>query len=279
LSNYKEDDLMKESAYCDRIKQKGLDGQFLWELQHGYELSPRESDGILELVKLFYSQSVDYKSGRYQVWVISHDAPAGKPITELKRVSVWVTIDAGPEDLEIYRGHGAVYLRRMRILRVTEQIVDGGGVATQEDLAHLFHVDVRTIRRDLSYLRKEGYQVLTRGVWCDIGRGLSHRVIIVEKYLQNFSYSEIKRQTGHTDKSIKRYVNTFIRVSTLISKGERKAVEIGFYVGISDRLAEEYIQLYDNYIDHDVFGVRLKELIAQNLSRSSYDDKKKEMSA
>lgn len=272
-----EDDLMKDSAQYDRLSHKGLDGQFLWELQHGYELSPRESDGILELVKLFYSQSVDFKSGRYQVWVLSQDAPAGKPIWELKRVSVWVTIDAGSEDVEIYLEHGSVYLRRMRILRVTEQIVDGGGVATQEDLAQLFHVDVRTIRRDLSYLRKEGYQVITRGVWCDIGRGLSHRVLIVEKYLQNFSYSEIKRQTGHTDKSINRYVNTFIRVSTLLSKGERQPLAIGFYVGISDRLAEEYIQLYDSYINHDVFGDRLKELIAQNLSRSSYDEKKKEM--
>lgn len=269
---------MKESAHYARLSHKGLDGQFLWELQHGYELSPRESDGILELVKLFYSQSVDYKSGRYQVCVLSQDAPAGKPVSELKRVSVWVTIDAGSDDVAIYLERGAIYLRRMRILRVTEQIVDGGGVATQEDLAQLFHVDVRTIRRDLAYLRDEGYQIITRGVWCDIGRGLSHRVIIVEKYLQNFSYSEIKRQTGHTDKSIKRYVNTFIRVSTLISKGERKPLAIGFYVGISDRLAEEYLKLYDNYIKHDVFGDRLKELIAQNLSRSSYDDEKKAMS-
>jgi hypothetical protein len=44
---------MKKSAYCDRLKQKGLDGQFLRELQHGYELSPRGSDSILELAKLF----------------------------------------------------------------------------------------------------------------------------------------------------------------------------------------------------------------------------------
>ncbi len=270
---------MKESALCDRLRQKGFDGQFLWELQQGFELSPRESDGILELVKLIYSQDVDYKSGRYQVWVLSQDAPAGKPVSELKRVSVWVTIDGGSEDLEIYQKHGAIHLRRMRILRVTEQIVDGGGVATQEDLAQLFHVDVRTIRRDLAFLRKEGYQVITRGVWCDIGRGLSHRVIIVEKYLQNFSYSEIHRQTGHTDKSIKRYVNTFIRVATLVSKGESNAVEIGFYVGISDRLAEDYIKLYHNYINHDVFGIRLKELIAQNLSRPSYVDQKKLLAA
>jgi hypothetical protein len=259
----------------DRLRQKGLDGQFLWELQHGYELSPRASDGILELVKIVFSQEVDYKSGRYQIWVIAQEEPAGKPVSELKRISIWVTIDAGTEDLEIYQRYGALYLRRMRIFRVTEQIVDGGGVATQEDLAHLFQVDVRTIRRDVAYLRNEGYQVITRGVWCDIGRGLSHRVMIVDKYLQNFSYSEICRQTGHTDKSVKRYVSTFIRVAMLISKGVTNAREIGFYVGISERLAEDYRKLYGDYIVHEVFGPRLEELIAQNLSRSYYAHPKK----
>lgn len=266
---------MKESNQNDRLKQKGLEGQFLWELQYGYELSPRESDGILELVKLIFSQEVEFKAGRFQVWVIAQDEPAGKPVSALKKVSVWVTLDAGSEDLEIYRQYGAIYLRRMRILRVMEQIVDGGGIATQEDLARLFQVDVRTIRRDLAYLRSEGYEVITRGVWCDIGRGISHRVLVVEKYLQNYSYTEICRQTGHSDKAIKRYVNTFIRVATLIAKGVTNDLEIAFYVGISERLAKDYRELYQRYIDHEVFGRRLKELIEQNIARPYYVDPKK----
>jgi hypothetical protein len=266
---------MKDSSQYDRLKQKGLEGQFLWELQYGYELSPRESEGILELVKLVFSQEVEFKAGRVQVWVIAQEEPAGKPVSALKKVSVWVNLDAGSEDLDIYQKYGAIYLRRMRILRVTEQIVDGGGIATQEDLGRLFQVDVRTIRRDLTYLRSEGYEVITRGVWCDIGRGISHRVLVVEKYLQNYSYTEICRQTGHSDKAVKRYVNTFIRVATLIAKGVTNNLEIAFYVGISERLAEDYSKLYHRYIDHEVFGARLKDLIDQNLARPYYVDPKK----
>lgn len=33
---------MTEASIFDRLEEKGLEGQFLWELQHGYELSPRE---------------------------------------------------------------------------------------------------------------------------------------------------------------------------------------------------------------------------------------------
>jgi hypothetical protein len=266
---------MTEASIFDRLEEKGLEGQFLWELQHGYELSPRESEGILEAVKLIFSQQVDFTAGRVQVLVVSQNEPAGKPLSELKKISVWVTLDAGAEDAEIYRSYGAIYLRRMRILRVTEQIVDGGGIATQEDLARLFQVDVRTIRRDLDYLRQQGYEVMTRGVWCDIGRTLSHRVIIVEKYLQNYSYTEICRQTRHSAKAVKRYVNTFARVATLIAKGITHVKEISFYVGISERLAEDYVKLYHQYINHDVFGDRVKELIKQTLARSNYMDQKK----
>ena len=261
---------MTDAQLWDRLKVKGLEGQFLWEMQHGYELSPRLSEGILEAVKLIFSQEVDFKAGRVQVWVIAQGEAAGKSVKDLKKVSVWVTLDAGPEDLEIYRKYGAIYLRRMRILRVTEQIVDSGGVATQEDLARLFQVDTRTIRRDISYLRVEGYEVITRGVWCDIGRTTSHRVIIVEKYLKNYSYTEICRQTRHSAKAVKRYVTTFARVATLMARGITNPKSICFYVGISERLAEEYIKLYNEFIDHEVYGSRLKDLIKQTLARPEY---------
>ena len=259
---------MEESTIYSRFKEKSLDGQFLWELQNGYELSPRASEGILDVVKLIYSQEVDVKVGRVQMMVICQHEPAGKPVSALKKVSIWVTLDSGAEDLEIYRKHGSIYLRRMRILRVTEQIVDGGGVATQEDLSRLFQVDVRTIRRDLSYLRSQGYEVITRGVWSDIGRSISHRVIIVEKHLQGLTYTEICRQTRHSTKAVKRYINTFGRVATLLSKKITNLKEISFYVGISERLAQEYKKLYNAYSGHDIYGNRIKELVKQQLDRA-----------
>jgi len=41
---------MSESEVLERLDLKSRDGQFLWELQSGFELSPSESPLILETV-------------------------------------------------------------------------------------------------------------------------------------------------------------------------------------------------------------------------------------
>jgi hypothetical protein len=258
-----------------RLLSKGLEGQFIWELQHGFELSPKESSGILDTVKLYFSQSKEYDFGKVKISVASQDEPPGKQITEIKKKLIWVTLDAGAEDIEILEKYNSVYLRRVRVLRVVEEILDGGGVATQEDLARLFQVDARTIRRDIRYLRGAGYEVITRGEYCDIGKGLSHRVLIVEKYLEGLTYSEICRVTRHSAKSVKRYINTFIRVATLLETGVEGLKEIAFYVGISERLASSYIDLYHHYNSDVLYQKRIKELTQQLLRTTITPDEKK----
>jgi hypothetical protein len=258
-----------------RLLSKGLEGQFIWELEHGFELSPKESTGILDTVKLYFSQSQDYNFGKVQISVACQEEPPGKLITEIKKKLIWVTLDAGVEDIEILEKYNSVYLRRIRILRVVEEILDGGGVATQEDLARLFQVDVRTIRRDISYLRGVGYEVTTRGEYCDIGKGVSHRVLIVEKYLEGLTYSEICRVTRHSAKSVKRYINTFIRVATLLETGVERAKEIAFYVGISERLAKSYIELYHHYNSDVLYQKRIKELTRQIVNSTISSGEKK----
>ena len=51
------------------------------------------------------------------------------------------------------------------------------------------------------------------------------------------TYSEIVRRARHAASSVKRNVETFGRVVVLWEKGMREPLEIGFMVGISERLA------------------------------------------
>ncbi len=111
----------------------------------------------------------------------------------MTKVTVVVTVDGGLDDLAVLRQHGAASLRRVRVLRMTEEAMDQGGVLTQEDLARLLQTGVRTIRRDIARLRAEGHWVPTRGVVQDTGRGQSHKAKIVEMYLRRMTYSEIVR--------------------------------------------------------------------------------------
>lgn len=153
-------------------------------------------------------------------------------------------------------------LRRVRLLRMTEEAVDQGGVLTQEDLARLLQTDVRTIRRDVAALRKEGHWVPTRGTVKEIGRGQSHKAKIVEMYLQRMTYTEIVRKARHAPSSIKRYVETFGRVVVLWEKGIRDVGEMAYIVGLSRRLAGEYLVLRERY-DRREYKDRLEEIARQ----------------
>lgn len=253
-----------------RLEDKSLDGQLLWELENGFELSPRASQGVLDAVKLLYRERPAEKSGRVSLWVVKRDAAVGKPLQELEKVAVWVTLHAGQEDLETYKQYGHAGLRRQKILRISEEIIEQHGVATQEDLARLLGTSVRTIRRDIAYLLQQDLRVITRGVYSDIGPSVSHKVIIVEMFLNGFVYSEICRKTQHSAKAVKRYVNTFGRVVKLYERGIKEADEIAKYAGLSTRLVNEYLELYTKLGSKTGCQQRIKDLLEQLSSRPAY---------
>jgi hypothetical protein len=166
------------------------------------------------------------------------------------------------EDLEVLRRFGGDALRRFRLLRMTEEAIDQGGVLTQEDLSRLLQAGVRTIRRDVALLRAEGHWVATRGAMKEIGRGQSHKAKIVDMYLRRMTYSEIVRRARHAPSSVKRYVDAFGRVVVLWEKGLRDPGEIAFIVGMSERLAREYLELRERY-DTPEHRDRIEEIARQ----------------
>lgn len=261
---------MQLTEVGQRLEDKSLDGRLLWELEHGFELSPRESGLIVDTVRSYYSQSPEANSGRVGLWVVKLDASVGKPLHELPKVQVWVTLEGGQEDLEAYQSYGHAGLRRQKLLRITEEVIDQGGIATQEDLARLLGTSLRTIRRDIAYLRDQDLRVLTRGAYSDIGPSLSHKAVIVGMFLSGSVYTEICRRTRHSAKAVKRYVNTFGRVVALYERGIKTPEELANYAGISKRLATEYLNLYFKFSKKPAFKERIEDLLERLSSRPSY---------
>jgi DNA-binding Lrp family transcriptional regulator len=171
---------------------------------------------------------------------------------------IW-TIRAGEEDQEVLKEQGAQALRRVRILRLVDEALAQGGEPTQEDLGKALGVTPRTIRSDVAALEADGYRVATRGKRQGVGRGQTHKVIIVELYLKRHTYTSIKRSTRHSAAAIKRYIRTFGRVVMLKRKG-LSVGEIAFAVAISERLTKEYLDLYDRYNTVE-YKARLAEMV------------------
>jgi len=64
------------------------------------------------------------------------------------------TVDAGPADVALKQAKGAITMRRARLTRLMREAERQGIHAREADLATALGVSVRTIQRDLVYLRK-----------------------------------------------------------------------------------------------------------------------------
>jgi len=230
-----------------RMAVKTREQQFVNVLQSEFEFSHAVAQEVLAaaqevLLPGSNGESVRHKPGQISQIVAAVQAPHGRPLADSEMVEVVWTVDAGPEDAEVHRKLGREALRQARILRLTGEAVEQGGLATEEDLAQALQVDPRTIRRDIRALRADGHLIPTRGKVKGIGRGQSHKVVIVELYLHRHTYEDIQRRTRHSLAAIKRYVTWFGRVVLLQQRGLTEG-EMAFMLGISTGLVHQYVEL------------------------------------
>ena len=251
-----------------RLDAKTLDSMFRRRIEEGANCSPFVSKAILATVKEVFPIGPDDPDhqlglGQIKLLVVAAHEPAGKPLEQCQKVTVRLTLDAGQEDFQVRLAHGVEGLRRARILRVTAEARDQGGLLSYEDLAfRLFNCGVRTIVRDVQALRRREIDVPTRGQQQDIGPGQTHRVQAVRLYLQGLEPNEIARRLYHTLGSIENYVTTFARVVILANKGYADD-EIAFVMRRSSPLVAAYRKLYGEFQDKHTGRRRIKEILSR----------------
>lgn len=238
---------MSEITTNDRLAEKTPEASFLHVLQAEFNLSLREAREVVSAAQehLGLDQATSQvRAGQVRLVVASLRAPFGPPLTETDRVTVTLTVDAGPADAAVLAQEGRVGLRQGRILRLVDEALEQGGVLTEEDLARVLHVTRRTIERDIGGLKAAGHVVQTRGQIKGAGRGQTHKVRIIELWLDRQGYDRIALWAHHSVQSIKRYIAAFQRVVTLHRAGTATA-QIAFLVSISERLVTDYLALYE----------------------------------
>ncbi len=262
------------SSLYDRSLEKTPEQIFVNSLRKEFELSPAESQGVLELAKSCLFGELPKTLGKMKYLCASKKAKHGKPLSEQEMVRVVITLDDGIEDLDVLRIQGLTALRQLKIMRITDEAFIQGGLLTQEDLGRILQVTSRTIRSDIQALVTDGIRIHTRGYDHDIGRSLSHKSVIVDLFLSGYTYDEIIRRSRHSAHSIKRYVNTFGRMLLLISHGITDNKEISRLLVQSERLTKEYLELYEKYKKGDHWPEAYQELLEQ--LKALYPSKKKD---
>jgi DNA-binding Lrp family transcriptional regulator len=236
---------MSQATMEDRLVIKTPEATFLHILHKEFNFSKRVSQEVLSAAQEMLRgnpAAAAARPGQTPMVVASLKAPFGPPLSETDKVEVILTVDAGAEDAEVKRREGPEAVRQGRILRVLDEALEQGGVLTQEDLARAFGVTRRTIVRDVKALKAEGHLVHTRGQLKGVGRGQTHKVRIIELWLDREGYDKIARWVHHSPQSIKRYVSTFLRMVILHRQGTL-VEEIAFLTRSSARLVQDYLKV------------------------------------
>ena len=260
--------VIEETLREGRLNAKTVDSLFRRRIEQGANCSPFLSQAILDTVKEVFAigpQDADHQLGlgRIRLLVVAAGEPAGKSLEQCQKVNVQLTLDAGQEDYQLRLEYGVEGLRRSRILRLTAQAREQGGLLGYEDLAfRLFNCGIRTIVRDVQALRRRQIEVPSRGQQRDIGPGQTHRVQAVRLYLQGLEANEIARRLYHTLGSIENYITTFARVVVLANKRYADD-EIAFVIRRSTPLVAAYRQLYAEFDGKPAAVRRLAEILTR----------------
>jgi hypothetical protein len=234
------------------------------ELQQGYALSPVEAQVLAHRLQQLVDEQTGYSRGLGQITYQAIDIhePAGKSLEDCRKVTVHLTL-FDQQDAEILASQGTAGLRQMRVHRLVHEALIQGGALSQEDLSCLLGISLRSVKRIFAYYRRQEAPLPSRGELQDMGRGVSHKVPVIRRYVQGLSFSEISRALGdHGLQSMARYLRHFALVMILDDRG-LSPEQMQSVIGISSNLIEQYRQLYAelNQPEYEFTLIRLKRLI------------------
>ena len=259
---------MRESENrLSRLELKSFEGGFLYELINSYELSPKLSEQILISAKTSLLRTKELREGQIVAVVVSIDEKSGKPVERMKKKKVVLTLNNGLEDMSNLQQFGRSGLRQVIIQRIIDEAIEQEGVLSQEDLSYYLNCSQRTIKRDIQAIRERGVTVTTRGVLHNVGRGQTHKAEIIKLYLEDYTYSEIKRKTRHSVGAIKRYLESFSKVLMAKHFGINNLSELSSVTGLSKYLIKQYIQIISDSPTDPVMSSNLSILLEQSQYR------------
>ena len=235
---------MLDQPLSARLESKSVRKSIISSIARDFNLTPILAEAYFSQISDYFLQHAEVQlgAGQCQYLAVEENEPAGKPIALCKKVPVKLTLHNPEEDIPVYKKAGLHGLRQHKIVRITNEAIDQGGVLSYEDIAFILTCSVITIKRDMIHLRRRGVILPTRGWRHEMGRGQTHKTQILELYLSGHLFSDIERRTRHSETAIKRYIQDFARVVLLHKKGF-SLDQIRISTGFSHRLIGEYLKL------------------------------------
>jgi hypothetical protein len=239
---------MLDKEVTKRLQTKSVQQSIITSLAKDFNLTPILAEAYFSQISNYFLQhaEVELTAGQIHYLAIDENEPAGKPLSLCKKVSVKLSLHLPEEDMPVYKKSGLRALRQHKIVRLTNQTIDQGGVLSYEDIAFILTCSVVTIKRDMSQMRRAGIILPSRGWRHEMGRGQTHKTQILDLYLSGYQFTDIERRTKHSETAIKRYIQDFSRVVLLHTK-KFSLDEIRVSTNFSHHLIGEYLKLFTKH--------------------------------
>ena len=235
---------MTDEQALERLQVKTPEQKFLNTLINEFRYAPKIAEAILQEAQgCLVGEPRSLRAGQMRVILARRRAGPGPALAETAQVEVTWTVDAGAEGLEVERQWGARSLRWLRIQRLLDEAIEQGGVASQEDLARGLHTSVRTIKRDFEQMHAAGTYLPSRGYLHGVGRGQTHKAVIIRRWLQGETFDQLSVNTHHSTQAIRRYIRAFLQVVELHRRGFADS-QISLLLQIGLPLTREYLEVY-----------------------------------
>ena len=215
-------------------------------------------EDVMGLLEEFYPTTERAASGTL-IWSCTADegkkAEPGKRTEEYKTVTVKLPLVSGADLRERTAGktprgqrQAVVKARdRKRLARLVKAAAEQGGLLTIAELSVILNKSYEVTRRYAREWEEETGELLPlKGYRMDQGSRPTHKGEIVRLYEAGLEPPDIARETGHSLKSVERYLKDYERVRLLLKRG-MGTEEISSLIGRGKRVVVEYVELARQY--------------------------------
>jgi hypothetical protein len=215
-------------------------------------------EDVMGLLEEFYPTTERAASGTL-IWSCTADegkkAEPGKRTEEYKTVTVKLPLVSGADLRERTAGktprsqkQAVVKARdKKRLARLVKAAAEQGGLLTIAELSVILNKSYEVTRRYAREWEEETGELLPlKGYRMDQGSRPTHKGEIVRLYETGLEPPDIARETGHSLKSVERYLKDYERVRLLLKRG-MGTEEISSLIGRGKRVVVEYVELARQY--------------------------------
>jgi hypothetical protein len=207
-------------------------------------------DRIIEMIDKYYPKTERLMMGQMVWFAIHKDEKAGygKKLESCKQVPVILDVIKDTDIEAILDGVKKRERQKKVAVRLFQQAYKQNGVMTNADVATIMRLSPATISGYIrEYEKKHNKIVPRRGTIHDMGRSISHKVIICRKYFYEGKSVEITaRETYHSPQAVTRYINDFERVRECL-KANWNVEKIAYTTNLSKNLTQEYVDMIEDF--------------------------------